>query len=146
MLLIGKPVETMRVNRKDACSWNVLIVDDDKETRNRMSRTLRYLGARVYTAADGVEGLALLMWVRPTFILSDLHMPKMTGQSMLWNIRRNYRTAHIPVIALTSYAANDMRNHVASVGFDGHISKPFRFGSFLMEILRCLACTGVTYN
>lgn len=119
--------------------WVVVVVDDELHNLGVAQKVLTYNGAEVHTARDGVEGLALVEQVRPTFILLDLSMPNMDGWEMHNRLRYNPQTREIPVIALTAHAMHGDREKVIEAGFDGYISKPFRIDSFLDEIFRFLS-------
>jgi two-component system, cell cycle response regulator DivK len=125
-------------NEDEQSSWRVLIVDDDLDNLNVARVVLTFHGIEVYTAQDGVEGLAVLNHIHPTLILLDLSMPIMSGWEMLHAIRANSVTASIPVIALTAHALYGDRELILSAGFDGYISKPFVLTTFLREISQCL--------
>jgi two-component system cell cycle response regulator DivK len=121
----------------DVSSWTVLIVDDQPDNLAIARKVLGFGGATIHTAENGVEGLAVLDKIAPSFILLDLSMPKMDGWDMLKKVRENLDTQHIPVIALTAHAMAGDRERVMEAGFDGYIAKPFRLSTFMSEILRC---------
>lgn len=123
---------------KDPKDWTALIVDDEPDNVRVALKVLTYGGAQVHVARNGVEGLALLTDLRPTFILLDLSMPEMDGWEMFRVIKTNDVLATIPVIALTAHAMTGDRERVIETGFDGYIAKPFRINSFVEEIQKCL--------
>jgi CheY-like chemotaxis protein len=135
--------ELVAVNRKDAKSWRVLVVDDEKDNLRVISKLLVFLGAEVHTARSGLEGLDMLKKIKPTFILSDLSMPMMNGWRMFKEVRNDPETQQIPIIAITAHAKWGTKESLLAEGFDGYIAKPFGISTFLTEIQRCLACTGV---
>jgi CheY-like chemotaxis protein len=120
-------------------NWNVLIVDDEPDNVGVAQKILRYNGAEVQIAGNGIEGLALLETLTPTFILLDLSMPEMDGWEMFARMRELTRSKKIPVIALTAHAMSGDKEKVLNAGFNGYISKPFRIASFLEDINRCLS-------
>jgi two-component system, cell cycle response regulator DivK len=117
--------------------WVVLIVDDEPDNLAVAKKVLAYSGAEVHTAANGLDGLAQLASLQPTFILLDLSMPEMDGWEMFKQVRSDPQTEHIPVIALTAHAMSGDRERVLEAGFDGYIAKPFRLSTFMSEVLRC---------
>jgi len=123
----------------DATRWTVLVVDDEPDNLGVPEQVLSFLGATVYTATNGVEGLEVLEAVIPTFILLDLSMPRMDGWEMIAHVRADPRVAEVPVIALTAHAMPEDKTRVEEAGFDGYISKPFLLATFMDEIRRCLA-------
>lgn len=123
---------------KDPKDWTALIVDDEPDNVGVARKVLNYGGAKVYVARNGVEGLALLEDVRPTFVLLDLSMPEMDGWEMFRLMKADDALASIPVIALTAHAMAGDKEKVIETGFNGYIAKPFRINSFVAEIQKCL--------
>lgn len=123
---------------KNPKDWTALIVDDEPDNVGVARKVLNYGGATVYVARNGVEGLALLEDVRPTFVLLDLSMPEMDGWEMFRIMKSNDAFASIPVIALTAHAMAGDKEKVMEKGFNGYIAKPFRINSFMEEIQKCL--------
>ena len=116
--------------------WTILIVDDDADNLGVAAEFLQFVGADVYTAVDGVEGLSVLERISPTVILMDLSMPNMDGWQMLNRVREQKRTRPIPVIALTAHAMAQDRERVFAHGFNGYITKPFLLVTLLDEMKR----------
>jgi CheY-like chemotaxis protein len=77
----------------------ILFVDDDQCMREVMAMVLNEEGYEVSTAADGLDALAKLRHSIPDLIISDLHMPRMSGVELLSVIR--WRFPAIPVIAIS---------------------------------------------
>lgn len=127
------------MNNLELSKWEVLIVEDEPDNREIASAVLEYHGAIVHAAEDGVKGLEVLKTLDPTFILLDLSMPNMDGWEMLRHIRANPATSHIMVIAVTAHAMTGIKELVLEAGFNGYISKPFRFDTFLQQIKDCLS-------
>ncbi len=119
--------------------WVVLIVDDEPDNVGVAQKVLSFNGAIVHIARNGLEGLAALEQVAPTFILLDLSMPEMDGWEMFARLRTIPNMASIPVIALTAHAMAGDREKVINAGFNGYIAKPFRINSFLEDIHKCLS-------
>jgi CheY-like chemotaxis protein len=119
-------------------NWIVLAVDNEQDNLDVVEKVLSYEGAKVYTAMNGIEGLAMLEIVTPTFVLLDLSMPVMDGWEMLEKLRANQVIKHLPVIALTAHAMDGDRDRALESGFDGYVTKPFRIGTLLAAIQACL--------
>src|SRR5690349_8829113 len=98
----------------DVSQWRVLIVDDDADNLTLAAEYLKYVGANVRTATDGLEGLAAARDFMPTIILADLSMPNMDGWTMFEKIRADASLAGIPVIALTAHAMPQDRDRVVA--------------------------------
>lgn len=122
----------------DVKDWTVLIVDDEPDNLGVAQKVLSYGGADVHIARNGLEGLAVLAKLKPTFILLDLSMPEMDGWQMFEKARSIDNLADVPIIALTAHAMAGDKDRVLEAGFDGYIPKPFRINTFMDEINRCL--------
>lgn len=116
-------------------NWHVLIVDDHTDSREVATFTMQVHGAQVLTAANGIEGLALLQSADVTFVLLDLSMPEMDGWEMVQRLRSNKRTMDIPVIALTAHAMVGDEEKVLAAGFDGYLTKPFSPLTFIQDLM-----------
>ena len=78
---------------------SILFLDDDPCMRDVMAMMLNEEGFEVSTAADGFDGLAQFRKSIPDLIISDLHMPRMSGVEFLSVVRRRFPA--IPVIAIS---------------------------------------------
>ncbi len=81
----------------------VLVVDDHQDTREAYADELRAAGFRTVEAENGVVALKLAHEVGPVAILLDYAMPMMDGLQAAHCLRRDPRTAHIPLVMLTAY-------------------------------------------
>ena len=80
----------------------ILLVEDSRFLRIANERVLSKAGYQVITAADGEEALSLATSMVPDLILLDMLLPKLAGPQVLQAIRKDPRTASIPVIVLSS--------------------------------------------
>ncbi len=89
------------------------------------------------SAQDGTLGMALARVVQPAVILMDINLPGISGIEALKMLRDDPATAHIPVVALSAYAAP---REMLAAGFFGALTKPFRFAEFMETLDLALAC------
>jgi CheY-like chemotaxis protein len=75
--------------------------------------------------ASGADALVTAVEWSPSIILLDVMMPLMDGPTTLANLRKNPRTAHIPVVFLTARTQADEIEQYISLGAQGVLSKPF---------------------
>jgi CheY-like chemotaxis protein/anti-sigma regulatory factor (Ser/Thr protein kinase) len=99
----------------------VLIIDDDPDTRQLLSRMLVKEGYRILEAASGDAGLALARAERPDVITLDVLMPGLDGWSVLAAIKNDPALAAIPVVMLT---ITDDRNLGFALGASEYLTKP----------------------
>ena len=85
---------------------NILIIEDDMAIREALRDVLEMEGYKIYSAANGKEGLAYLpMMTGPCLILLDLMMPVMNGWEVAAALRDDTILATIPVVVVTAYPA-----------------------------------------
>jgi CheY-like chemotaxis protein len=118
--------------------WYVLIVDDDMQSLDVARRILKFYGADVYTANNGLEALDIMQHVHPKFVVSDIEMPIMDGWEMVQRLKNNRETMNIPVIALTAYAMVGDREKAIAAGFHNYLSKPLNPATFMSELVSLL--------
>jgi CheY-like chemotaxis protein len=85
----------------------LLAIDDDPHAVELVRAVLQPAGWRVETAADGTAGIAAARSLLPTAILLDLLMPGIDGFAVVETLRRDPRTAAIPIVVLTAKALSD---------------------------------------
>ena len=100
----------------------LLIVDDEPEIREMLSRHFRYLGFHVDTASDGVKAMEKLAQARTEVVISDIVMPQMDGVELLRAIQQQYPMIH--TIMITGYVT--LENALACMrhGADTCVFKP----------------------
>jgi len=106
--------------------FQLLVVDDDQDALDMLSLLLTDAGASVRTAASAAEALALLRWIRPDVLLSDLAMPDEDGYSLIRSLRTIERHSgrRTPAVALTAYVRVQDRARAVDAGFDVFVEKP----------------------
>jgi len=117
----------------------VLIVDDNEKNVKLARDVLRFAGFRTLEAASGEEGVSLAAEHLPDVILMDIRLPDMDGTDALHRLREQERTAHIPVVALTSFAMKGDRERFLEAGFDGYLVKPISVTEFPDQVRRYCA-------
>ncbi|MEJ2206245.1 MAG: response regulator [Gemmatimonadota bacterium] len=85
-------------------SFRVLVIDDEKDSRELMTHYLEDFGCHVDTARGGQEGLVLARESRPDLITLDLMMPEVTGWEVLKQLKSDPGTRHIPVVVVSIVA------------------------------------------
>ncbi len=80
----------------------ILVADDESHILNVVSLKLTNAGFTVFTAVDGQEALELATAQRPDLLITDYHMPQLSGLELCQRLRQNPATAGIPTIMLTA--------------------------------------------
>jgi chemosensory pili system protein ChpA (sensor histidine kinase/response regulator) len=115
---------------------NIMVVDDSVSVRTVVSRLMQRQGWKVQTAKDGVEALECLHTYRPDLIVLDIEMPRMNGYEFMAAFRAKEAFSDIPVIMLTSRAAEKYREKAKAVGVNGFLIKPYEDRDFIALIHR----------
>jgi CheY-like chemotaxis protein len=102
----------------------ILLIDDEADFRQVISRSLLKHGFEVLEAADGKEGLRRAAESVPDLILCDLMMPQMNGYEVLAALRGEEKLAGIPVIFLTAQSEPAEVRQGMNLGADDYLTKP----------------------
>ena len=82
-----------------------LVVDDSMLIRYTVCRFLEERGFQVESATNGLEALQILERLHPNLIVTDMHMPKMSGKELIDALKSNPATANIPLIIVAGRAS-----------------------------------------
>lgn len=101
----------------------ILLVEDDKSLREIYGVRLLAEGYDIVSAGDGEEALAMAIKDRPSLIVSDVMMPKISGFDMLDILRSTTETKDIKVIMMTALSSDDQRQRGVALGADRYLVK-----------------------
>lgn len=106
-------------------STRVMVVDDDQDIRTIVEAIFLQQHYVVKTCASGEEALAEVEEFQPDLIILDVMMPGMDGYQVSKQLKKDFETAHIPIILLTArQELSDLERGVES-SIDDYIAKPF---------------------
>lgn len=109
----------------------VLVAEDEKDIRNLLKLHLEENGYTVFTAADGLEALAIFKNNSINLGIFDVMMPRLDGFNLLRKIRE---TSQIPVIFLTA-RGNEMDKVLGlGLGGDDYLVKPFSMAELIARV------------
>ncbi len=103
----------------------ILSVEDEPEIAELVRYILSRAGHTVLTAATGWEALEVIQRERPDLVLLDLMLPDLDGFGVCEILRRDPRTATLPVIIISAWASFDSHNLGLELGALDYITKPF---------------------
>ena len=112
----------------------ILIVEDNQENRDALSRRLERRGYSVIIATDGRAGVTMAQEEHPDLILMDLNLPDVDGWEATRMIKASAETAAIPIIALTAHAIAGDEQRALQAGCNDYHSKPVEFPRLLGQI------------
>lgn len=130
--MAAQPVEPPRI----------LLVDDYEDARVMYGHFLRMSGYQSIEAATGEEALELAHAHLPDLILLDMSLPGIDGWEVTAELKRDEKTKHIPIVALTAHALQAERQRTERAGCDGFLAKPCAPPDLLAEIARLLGQRG----
>lgn len=113
---------------------SILIIEDEKDLAELLAFNLEKEGYRTTCVHDGKEGLARAADNIPDLILLDLMLPGMLGTDVCKSLRKEARTAHIPIIMITAKSDEIDRVVGFEVGADDYIVKPFSTREVLLRV------------
>lgn len=118
----GEPVPDVIL--APAAGARVLVADDNADMREYLARLLAEDYA-VTAVRDGVEALGAATAEPPDLIISDVMMPRLDGLGLLAALRRDPRTAAVPVLLLSARAGQEASVDGLAAGADDYLVKPF---------------------
>ena len=111
----------------------VLVVDDNKDMRTYI-REILFDRFQVMEAESGETGFWEACNSLPDLVITDVMMNPVNGIEFCYNLKRDERTSHIPVIMLTALAGSPEKIKGLETGADDYISKPFNTRELLARI------------
>ena len=112
-------------------TYNILVVDDDREIVRSLSRLLELEGYRVFKAYEGMEALDVLSQNPIHLIILDVMMPKLNGLSALMKIREKN---NIPIIMLSAKTEESDKVLGLSMGADDYVTKPYNTAELMARV------------
>lgn len=114
-------------------NMRVLVVEDEESLREELALILEFEGYEIETASDGLQGLDSFEAFQPDLIITDMKMPRMTGDEMLRRIRTE-KGSTLPVIVTSAFVMEDWIEKIQSLGASAYLTKPFSLDELLNTI------------
>lgn len=112
----------------------VLIVEDNDDNLDMLSRRLKRKGFTVIAARDGEQGVICARQEMPDIILMDMSLPIKDGWTATRELKADDDTRQIPIIALTAHAMSGDRENALTAGCDDYDTKPIELARLLGKI------------
>jgi CheY-like chemotaxis protein/anti-sigma regulatory factor (Ser/Thr protein kinase) len=111
----------------------ILVVDDERDTRDFVRAVLERSGANVMTSFSVPDALGMFERHRPDCVISDIGMPEEDGYSFIQKVRAlpRHMGGETPAAALTAYARDEDRIRILRSGFQAYILKPVEPGDLV---------------
>jgi PAS domain S-box-containing protein len=119
----------------------ILVVDDETDTRDLMAFVLKQAGAIVTAVSSPFAAIECLTQSEFDALVSDIGMPEMDGYALMCQIRQRSQTiparaSLLPAIALTAYAGEGDQQQALQAGFQQHIAKPVEPDAIVQAIAK----------
>jgi DNA-binding response OmpR family regulator len=95
---------------------SVLVIEDDRDTREMYAELLKFSGFDVVTARNGMEGFTRAAESKPTVILTDLGLPSIDGWEVIRRLRSDDRTSAIPIVVVTGRTTPELNSMASQLG------------------------------
>jgi two-component system sensor kinase len=107
-------------------SYRILVADDSAVNREVAGGLLEFLGHQVETARNGREAVDAVQQHDFDVVFMDIEMPEMNGYEATRAIRETEALTgkHLPIIAMSAHAAEELAHKGREVGMDHHVAKP----------------------
>jgi DNA-binding response OmpR family regulator len=112
----------------------ILVVDDEPDIINLVSKILEKAGYWVSSAPTGDQALDLIKTEVPDLVLLDLVMPGRSGLEVCQILKSQPKTKNIPVIMFTALGRDVDKKLSSSAGADAYFTKPFKRAALLAEL------------
>jgi DNA-binding response OmpR family regulator len=115
-------------------SKSVLVVDDEKMTRDLLRLMLKGTGFTIFEAEDGFMALEQIEAHMPDIMILDVMMPGLDGLAVCQKVRSEPKTANMPVIMLSAKTTPTAIQDGLDAGANRYLTKPVGFKELLQNI------------
>ncbi len=116
----------------------IAIVEDNPSNLKLIDGVLQRAGYQTLIAEDADVGIPMIREQLPDLVLMDIHLPGTDGLQATRLLKKDDRTRHIPIIAVTARAMDGDRETILATGCDAYTSKPIRYKELLLQIDKIL--------
>ena len=103
---------------------SILIIDDNENLRKLLVWFLQPRGYETLQAATGKDAIEKAIAAQPSLILLDIRLPDMNGVDAARAIKKDQRTAHIPIVGWSAYFGEHWRKEARRAGMVAYMEKP----------------------
>ncbi|HEY3306762.1 MAG TPA: response regulator [Candidatus Binatia bacterium] len=103
----------------------ILYVEDNEYNLKIVRQLLSRTSYRLIEAVDGEQGVATALREVPDLVLMDIQLPKLSGLDATRRIRTDPKTAHVPIVVITSFALSGDSEKAKEAGASAYLAKPY---------------------
>jgi DNA-binding response OmpR family regulator len=116
----------------------VLIAEDDETLAGLMADSLRDAGYLTRCAGDGIDAINLILETKPSSVLLDLGLPRLSGTDICGMVRKSEAVQHIPILIISGRSALQDRLQAFDMGADDYLTKPFEMDELVARVAAVL--------
>jgi len=116
----------------------ILVVDDSESIREVLVFALESAGYQVIAAIDGLDAMKFLDGRHIDLVLTDYHMPHMTGLQLIGEIRKMDPYKFVPILILTTENQVELMREAKSSGATGWLMKPFNTEKLIQTLRKVI--------
>lgn len=114
----------------------VLVVDDNEDIASGLSTLLRLDGHDTRTAGNGAIAVEMVRSYKPHVVLLDLHLPDADGCDIARQLRQEFPSQPLLLVAMTGHSGEEVRRRCRDSGFDEYLLKPVRHQDLVERLSR----------
>jgi len=135
----GKPAagsggKRIRLFKRVDVAKRVLVVEDNELNLKLFCDLLRAHDHEAEPVRDGREAVAKARDFAPDLIVMDIQMPHVSGLDLIETIKGDAELRHIPIMAVTAYAAKGDEDRIRAAGAEAYVSKPISVLKFIDSV------------
>lgn len=115
----------------------IMVADDSKVVRIKISRALTKNNYQITLAENGIEAASKIAEARPDVLITDVEMPGMDGFGLTQQLRSTPETMHLPIIMISG-ASHELADKAKQAGIDVLLGKPYSDDELIGHIQRLL--------
>ena len=112
----------------------IIVVEDNELNLKLFCDLLRAHGYETEAVRDGREAVERTRAFQPDLIIMDIQMPHVSGLELIEQLKADPDLKHIPVMAVTAYAAKGDEERIRDAGAEGYVSKPISVMKFVEAV------------
>jgi CheY-like chemotaxis protein len=127
-------------------SEKILLIEDNLDLIEIMRVYLTYRGYRVLSAQNGFKGIETARSEFPDLVVTDVMLEEMDGVQIASQLRKDPKTRHIPILALTAKTFSENEGEILPKVFDDLLKKPANLHQFEAKIQKVLKEFGAKHE
>ncbi|WP_201450215.1 response regulator [Sphingobium yanoikuyae] len=112
----------------------VLVVEDNELNLKLFCDLLRAHGLDVLLLRDGRDVLAQAREFAPDLVITDIHLPHVSGYDLIVSLKGDDSLSAVPIMAVTAYAGKGDEDRIRTAGADAYVSKPISVLRFVEQV------------